>query len=57
MRLLLILSVLLNIIAATSYDQYEYVDDPCGGEEIHWSVTPYNPYSDTLIIVDPYGTN
>jgi hypothetical protein len=54
MRLLLILSILLNIIAATSYDQYEYVDDPCSGEEIHWSVTPYNPYQDTLIITNPY---
>lgn len=58
MRILLTLSILLNIVnivaAAGYYDTYEYIDEPCSGEEIHWNVTPYNPYENTLIITNPY---
>lgn len=54
MRILLILSILLNVIAANYLDEYEEPSDPCNGEVIHWSVSPYNPYADTLIIANPY---
>jgi hypothetical protein len=53
MRVLLILSLLLNIIAANYLEEYEDAGDPCG-DIIHWSVNPYNPYSDTLVIINPY---
>ena len=54
MKLILILSLLLNVFAAGYRDEYEDIGDPCHGEEIHWSVKPYNPYEDTIIITNPY---
>lgn len=58
MRVLLIISILLNIIAANYYEEDRYTEpeeDPCSGESIHWNAPQVNPYEDTLIVTDPYG--